>query len=61
MKKEKGFIRAFWCQNPKCEAKIKEETKATVRVLPFDAPEEKGKCVYCGKPAEKKWIFAQAY
>ncbi|MBU4298768.1 proline--tRNA ligase [Patescibacteria group bacterium] len=61
MKKEKGFIKAFWCQNPKCEAKIKEETKATVRVLPFDAPEEKGKCIYCQETAEKKWIFGQAY
>ncbi len=61
MKKEKGFIKAFWCENPKCEAKIKEETKATVRVLPADAKEEKSKCIYCQKPAEKKWVFAQAY
>lgn len=74
MKREKGFIKAFWCQNSKCEAKIKEETKATIRLLParirlseamagrpFDAPEEKGECIYCGKPAKNKWVFAQAY
>jgi prolyl-tRNA synthetase len=61
MKKEKGFIRAFWCENPDCEAKLKEETKATVRALPFDAEEEKGKCIYCQEPAEKKWVFAQTY
>jgi prolyl-tRNA synthetase len=58
---KKGFIKAFWCENPNCEAKIKEETKATTRCLPLEAPEEKGKCIYCGKRAKRKWVFAQAY
>jgi prolyl-tRNA synthetase len=57
----RGFIRAFWCEDAKCEAKIKEETKATTRCLPLDAKVEKGKCVHCGKPASHRWIFAQAY
>jgi prolyl-tRNA synthetase len=61
MKTKKGFLKAFWCENPKCEAKIKEETKASNRVLPFDTPLEAGKCIYCGKPAKRKWIFGQAY
>lgn len=61
MNAERGFIRAFWCEDPACEARIKEETKATTRCLPLDAPEEKGKCVYCTKPASHRWIFAQAY
>ncbi len=61
LKKEKGFIKAYWCEDPKCEAKIKEETKATTRVLPRDSKDEKGKCIYCGKAAARKWIFAQAY
>lgn len=61
MKKEKGFLKAFWCGNPKCEAKVKEETKATTRCLPLNAPEESGKCIYCGKKAKHRWIFAQAY
>ena len=61
MKSKKGFIRAFWCEDEKCEAKIKEETKATIRCLPLDTKEEIGKCVYCNKPAKRKWIFAQAY
>ena len=60
MKKEKGFLKAFWCEDAKCEAKIKEETKATTRVLP-SLSKEKGKCIYCGKSAKRKWIFAQAY
>ena len=56
---------------PRCEAKIKEETKATTRCLPADqeglpaspagASAKEGKCVYCGKPAKYQWIFAQAY
>ena len=58
---KKGFIKAFWCEDPKCEAKIKEETKATTRVLPMDAKVEKGKCIYCKRAAKRKWIFAQAY
>ncbi len=61
MQTEKGFIKAFWCGNPECEAKIKAETKATTRCLPFEAPAENGKCVYCGKPAKYRWYFAQAY
>jgi prolyl-tRNA synthetase len=61
MKSKRGFIMAFWCENPKCEAKIKEETKATVRVLPADSREENGKCIYCRKSAKRKWIFSQAY
>lgn len=61
MQTSRGFIRAFWCEDAGCEAKIKEETKATVRCLPLDAKKEKGKCVYCNEEASHKWLFAQAY
>ena len=61
MATSRGFIRAFWCEDAVCEAKIKEETKATTRCLPLDAKEEKGTCIECGKPAHHRWIFAQAY
>lgn len=61
MKTTRGFIRAFWCEDKECEAKIKEETKATTRCLPLGAVSEKGKCIYCGKPATHRWLFAQAY
>ncbi|MBU0708870.1 proline--tRNA ligase [Patescibacteria group bacterium] len=57
----RGFIRAFWCEDAECEAKIKQETKATTRCLPLDAKEEKGKCVHCGSDATHRWLFAQAY
>ncbi|OGG11520.1 proline--tRNA ligase [Candidatus Gottesmanbacteria bacterium RBG_13_45_10] len=61
MATDRGFIRAFWCENDACEKEIKEETKATTRCLPLDAKEEKGVCVHCGKPATHRWMFAQAY
>lgn len=61
MQTSKGFLRAFWCEDPGCEEKIKEETKASIRCLPLDAKTEKGKCVYCGKEAKNRWLFAQSY
>ena len=61
METKRGFLRVFWCENEKCEAKIKEETKATTRCLPLEEKEEKGKCIYCGKEAKRRWLFAQAY
>lgn len=61
IKSKRGFIWAFWCEDPKCEAKIKEETKATSRLLPLGAKKEKGKCIHCGKTAKHRWLFAQAY
>lgn len=61
METKKGFIHAFWCEDATCEAKIKEETKAGTRCLPLEAKEENGQCIYCGKQAKYKWVFAQAY
>ncbi len=61
MKTSKGFIYAFWCEDAKCEEKIKSETKATTRCLPLDSKVENGKCILCGSPAKYKWLFAQAY
>jgi prolyl-tRNA synthetase len=56
-----GFIEAHWCGDGDCELKIKEETKATIRVIAFDAPKETGKCVRCGNASEKRVVFARAY
>ncbi|HYW96339.1 MAG TPA: proline--tRNA ligase, partial [Bacteroidales bacterium] len=56
-----GFIRAFWDGTPETEEKIKQETKATIRCIPLDATEEQGTCVYSGKPATQKVLFARAY
>lgn len=66
MAQSRGFISAFWCEDPRCEEAIKNETKATTRCLPVDletgqAKEEKGECLYCQKKATHRWLFAQAY
>jgi len=61
MKTKRGFLYAFWCGDASCEAKIKEETKASTRALPLAAKEERGSCIYCGKPSNYRWYFAQAY
>lgn len=61
MEGERGFIKAFWCEDPECETKIKEETKASTRLKPLDAKEENGKCIYCGRPAKFTWYFGLSY
>jgi prolyl-tRNA synthetase len=57
----RGFIKAFWCEDAECEAKIKEETKATTRARPIGAVEQTGKCVRCGRESKFVWYFAQSY
>lgn len=57
---KRGFVVSFWCGKPACEAKIKEETKATIRAIPFVHEQQEGKCLVCGKAGEKVY-FAQAY
>jgi prolyl-tRNA synthetase len=56
-----GFILAHWDGTAETEAAIKEETKATIRCIPFDSPDEDGKCIYSGKPSKKRVVFARAY
>ncbi len=58
---ETGYARAYWAGTGEDEARIQEETKATIRVIPFDQPAEAGTCFYTGKPAEKVAIFARSY
>jgi prolyl-tRNA synthetase len=58
---ENGFAFSFWCGSADCEAKIKEETRATMRCIPLDQDANSGKCVYCGQPATERAIFARAY
>lgn len=56
-----GFVLAHWDGTTETELKIKEETKATLRCIPIDAPEEDGFCVYSGKPSSRRVLFAKAY
>jgi prolyl-tRNA synthetase len=59
-----GFVYAGWCGSPECEAKIKEETKATIRVLPdeeFRSAEPPETCLRCGRPSTAEAVWARAY
>ncbi len=56
-----GWAFSYWCESKECEAKVKEDTKATTRNIPFDQPEREGKCIVCGKKSTKKVYFARAY
>ncbi len=60
---QRGFVRVKWAEDSEAELAIKEETKATLRVIPFDQPEGgvQGKSIYSGKPATCEAIFARAY
>jgi prolyl-tRNA synthetase len=60
---KRGFVRVKWAEDRAAELAIKEETKATLRVIPFEQPAGgvQGKCIYTGKPATCEAIFARAY
>lgn len=62
LEKVTGFIQAFHCGQTDCEAAIKQETKATARVIPFDQPPvQAAKCIRCQQPAAYQILFAKAY
>jgi prolyl-tRNA synthetase len=56
-----GFLRASWCGNSECEEKVKEETGATIRIVPFEKEKPFSKCVHCGQEADKVVYFARSY
>lgn len=56
-----GFILAHWDGTPETEEKIKEETKATIRCIPFDGDTTPGTCMVTGKPSARRVIFARSY
>ena len=61
MNSNQGFIKAMWCGNAECEAKIKELTAAKSRCMPFVQEKIDDKCVCCGKPADKYVIWGRQY
>ncbi|HYN99006.1 MAG TPA: proline--tRNA ligase [Actinomycetota bacterium] len=61
LKDASGFVRGGWCGNPECETKVKDQTKATIRVLPLDPSEQEGNCIVCGSPATELATWAQSY
>lgn len=61
LKEKGGFISAHWDGTAETEEKIKELTKATIRLIPFGVEKEAGKCVLTGKPSAQRVLFAKAY
>jgi prolyl-tRNA synthetase len=58
---QNGWAYSYWCESPICEAKVKEDTKATTRCMPLDQEDAHGKCIVCGEAATRKVYFARAY
>jgi prolyl-tRNA synthetase len=57
-----GFVVAPWCGRSECEARVKEDSSATIRLLPLDEqPPQSGRCISCGRPAVTTAVWAQAY
>ena len=61
MDKGQGFIKAMWCGNSECEAKIKQLTAAKSRCMPFEQENIDEKCVCCGKKADKMVVWGRQY
>ena len=61
LEKNSGFFLVHWDGTAETEAKIKEETQATIRCIPLDAPEEEGKCMVTGKPSKRRVVISKAY
>jgi len=58
---ERGFARCYWAGTTEDEKRIQEETRATIRCIPLDQPQQPGRCVYTGKETTQQVIFARAY
>lgn len=56
-----GWAFTWWCGSSACEAKVKEDTKATTRCIPLDQPRGSGPCIVCGEQSTEKVYWARAY
>ncbi|MEP2934836.1 MAG: proline--tRNA ligase [Gilvibacter sp.] len=61
IKNKGGFVSAHWDGTNETEEKIKKETKATIRCIPFEGSKEEGSCMVTGKPSKQRVLFARAY
>jgi prolyl-tRNA synthetase len=56
-----GWAYSWWCGSKECEARVKDDTKATTRCIPLDQPAGTGPCVVCGGESQERVYFARAY
>ncbi|MGP1488518.1 MAG: proline--tRNA ligase [Peptoanaerobacter stomatis] len=61
MSEKPGFAKTMWCGDAECEKKVKEETAATIRCIPFEQENLADVCPFCGKPAKHMVYIAKAY
>ena len=61
IKEKPGFVKAMWCGDRECEEKIKEDTTATSRCMPFEQEQITDTCICCGKPAKTMVYWGKAY
>jgi len=61
LRKKRGFLKACWCASKECEEKVKEETGATISLIPFEKEKPFSDCVYCGSKAKEVVLFARSY
>ena len=61
LEKKGGFFLCHWDGTPETEEQIKADTKATIRCIPFDSPEEEGKDMVTGRPSRRRVLIAKAY
>lgn len=59
--KDGGFAMSHWCGSPDCEQKVKDDTKATIRCIPFKKNGEEGTCLICGEKSDRRVVFAKSY
>jgi prolyl-tRNA synthetase len=61
LRKKGGFLKASWCLSKECEEKVKEETGATISLIPFRKEKPFSNCLYCGNKAKEVVLFARSY
>ncbi|MGG1311152.1 proline--tRNA ligase [Cohnella laeviribosi] len=61
LEEKRGFALAGWCGSDDCEKRVKDETGATSRNIPFEPAEHKSQCLVCGQPSKHTVVFARAY
>jgi len=58
---QNGWTLSWWCGSAECEARVKEDTKASTRCIPLEQSKGEGTCIVCGSPSKTKVIFARSY
>ena len=61
IEKERGYVRTGWCGSRDCEARVKADTSATIRLILEDHEAGQGVCITCGQPAHHTVLFARSY